>query len=132
MANPVGRPSKLTEDFLKDLENLLERQSSVLLTDEEMLEHIGIDNQTKQNWLNPEYKGADEELKKKFFELIKRGRRFHKMNLGDKLAIGENGWQGSAWMLERKFSDLNLRNISEVKQENTGKVEIVWGKSKED
>ena len=35
-----------------------------------------------------------------------------KANLHNEMRAGENGWQSKAWILERKFSDLNLKQIS--------------------
>jgi hypothetical protein len=128
MKHAGGRPSKLTPELLEKLKNLLENPAFVVLTDEEVCDYLDIDKQTKNNWLNAEYK---DEAKQEFFALIKISRVKQKINLSNQLQVGENGWQAKAWILERKFGDLNLRNLSEVKQENSGKIEIVWGKENE-
>ena len=129
MAHAGGRPTKLNAELLEKLKGLLDNPAFVVLTDEEICDYLDIEKQTKINWLNAEDKSEE---KQEFFDLIKKARTKQKINLSNQLQIGENGWQAKAWILERKFGDLNLRNISEVKQENSGKIEIVWGKEKQD
>lgn len=113
--NPVGRPSKLTKELLDKLKQLTERPSFVVFTDEDICTYLDIDKQTKNNWLNSEYK---DEAKEEFFALIKRARVLQKQNLADQMLIGDNGWQSKSWMLERKFDDCNLKLKSEIHSTN--------------
>lgn len=118
--NDTGRPTKLTNELLRQLEELVNKRGWEVLTDEEICDEIGIDQQTKQNWINADYMDED---KMKFFGLIKKARRRAKIGLARRIGEGENGWQGSAWIAERKFDDLNLRrkyegDINDKKQLN--------------
>jgi hypothetical protein len=110
-----GRPTKLTKEFLEKFKELLDNPAFVLFTDEEICDYMDIDKQTKINWLKTEEKTEEKQM---FFDLIKKARAKQKLNLGSIMQLGENGWQAKAWILERKFGDLNLRNISEVKNTN--------------
>ena len=57
---------------------------------------------------------ADSDLMPYFVSLIKKALRKEKKELLNDLKKGENGWQARAWILERKFSEWNLKRISET------------------
>jgi len=113
--NATGRPSKLTEELIEKLEIILENPTSVGLTFEDFLVELGIAESTRKNWMDSEYTGVDTELKDKFLALIKRVLVGQKRNLIGRIQEGDSGWQGSAWIAERKFDELNLTRKTENK-----------------
>jgi hypothetical protein len=134
--NATGRPSKLTEELIEKLEIILEDPTSVGLTDEDFMIELGLSDQTMRNWLNPDYIGADVELKNKFFWLIKRMRVSQKRNIVARIQEGDSGWQGSAWIGERKFDEFNITRkvenntnlkIKEVDEEKKKKLDDLLG-----
>lgn len=117
--NDTGRPSKLTEELIIKLEQLLEKPTAVILTDEDICIYLDIDEDTKKRWLDDQ----TTELHRKFYGLIKKLRVNQKLDLSERVAIGDNGWQGSAWILERKFEDLRLVQVQKVDQNSKVKLE---------
>jgi DNA-binding MarR family transcriptional regulator len=64
------------------------------------------------------------DLGKEFCPLIKKALRNQKENLFKKFSNDDRAWQRWAWIIERKFSEWNLKNINENKNENTHTGEI--------
>jgi hypothetical protein len=117
--NATGAPTKLTEELIKKLEALLDDPQFIILTDEEICIHLDINDETKARWLDDK----STELSKKFYGLIKKARTKQKMNLSERIGTGDNGWQGSAWIAERKFEDLRLVQILKGDLNNKVKLE---------
>jgi hypothetical protein len=56
--------------------------------------------------------------------LIKKALLIQKQNLFKKFENDDRAWQRWAWIIERKFTEWNLKHISENKNENTHTGEI--------
>ena len=83
-------------------------------------DQISIDAFSK--WKNGKIpKTAKKEDIEGFLRVIKKALITERFNLLRKIAAGENGWQGNAWILERKFKEWNLKNISETDITTNGK-----------
>lgn len=129
MKHPGGRPSKLTPELIERLEKIVNDPSIVLLTDEDICTLLDIDDDTKRRWMLSE---SEDQETASFKGLIKKARVLQKQALHNEMRAGENGWQSKAWILERKFSDLNLKQISEVKEESKQDITVRWGGKKKD
>lgn len=119
-----GRPTNLTQEVVDCLKKLIERPSYIGLMNEEIYDYLSLEtksNVSKQNvsnWRKEYEEGTKNELINTFFDLMKKGMVKNKMRLLDQLDEGAMGWQSKAWILERTCANLNLKNISEVKQTN--------------
>lgn len=138
------RPTKLTDHFLKVVEEVLNDDiNAIIFTDEELLFEINNRLEKKEQigkttWKN--YKTlAKDEVKKTlkkierdkmeiFLALYKEALNKQKKNLFQQLKGDEKSWQRWAWIIERKFSEWNLRHIGEVKKDITadGKITVVF------
>lgn len=133
--NLGGRPTKLTEKFLQVAENVLKREDIVFYTDEELFEEIN-DNLTKderihintfKHWKkfalqNANNDEVDEEIKEsfvRFLYLLKKLVRNQKSSLHGGM-MKDSNWTRYAWILERKFDELNLKS----KQHYSGELGI--------
>lgn len=126
----MARPSKLTETFLEKAKKVLWNENFVLFTDEELIDEINdqlnekeqISHRTFQRW-----KAADFEEKGKigqsFVVLLKKALRDQKANLYEKYKTEKGAWQKWAWIIERKFSEWNLKNINENNTNISGTVQ---------
>lgn len=136
MPGKVGRPSKLTPELLERLKEVVQEPAFAIYTDEDIQVALDIERRTWENLVKREYvdelKNVDKEIIDDFFRIIKKARLTQKSNLHNEMRAGENGWQAKAWILERKFSDLNLKNISEVKEESKQDITIKWGGKKKE
>ena len=126
----MARPSKI-DRFIEVAKDILFRDGLMLLTDEELVDEINenldkkdrISQRTFKRWKANNF---DEEgdLGKEFCPLIKKALRNQKENLFKKFSNDDRAWQRWAWIIERKFSEWNLKNINENKNENTHTGEI--------
>ena len=127
MAKKVGRPSKI-DKFIVVAKDVLFRKDLMLLTDEELVFLINeeLDDKDKiaqvtfKKWKSGDYSELGE-TGKEFLSLIKRALLTQKENLFKKFANDDRAWQRWAWIIERKFSEWNLKQISE----NFNKVEAI-------
>src|SRR4051794_16432024 len=109
----VGRPSKLTEDFLQAAEQVLETEDVVFFTDAELLAEINeklpeearIAKRTFESW---KAATSDDPMGLGFLRLIEKALRREKRSLFDKMAKDPN-WTKWAWIIERKFDEWNIR-----------------------
>lgn len=110
--------SKLTDKFLEVANQVLnEDLNSIVFTNEELVDAINenleeserISKRTFQRWSNDEAQKNEQ-----FVTLIKKARRIQKGNLLKELRDVPNNWQRFAWILERKFTEYNLKKVSEV------------------
>jgi len=115
----LGRPTTLTPEIVLFVSELLKDGLNALLyTDEDIREEINyelsleIKPETFRTWIH-----SNSEFK----TLIKKARRQQRENLIKRLTLEKQGWQRFAWLLERKFSEFNLKSISEV----THKIEPI-------
>ena len=102
----MARPSKLTDNVIKILREILQDDSLILAyTDADILDELNdrltpderITRKTFENWQS--------EKNIEFFTLIKKARDRTKRNLINKMQSEKQGWQRFAWLLERRFSD---------------------------
>lgn len=131
----MARPTKLTENFIKAAEKIINDNDVMFLTDEELLflvneeleEKERISERTFQYWKAGELsKCTDEQAKigKEFLRLIKIALIKEKHSLFKSMKAGdakEDPWVKYAWILERKFKEWNLTAVTEV--EHKGKVD---------
>jgi len=112
-----GRPSKLTEEFIAAMMEVVNDQdNAVIYTDEDLIFMINdklpmearIDPDTFRRWKNGDI--ADDVRAQKFYGVYKRALLRQKSNLFKKLDDPENPrWQKDAWKIERKFDDWNIK-----------------------
>lgn len=145
------RPRKLTREFLDALEEIVNDWINALIhTDEELLvltnlklkKEFRMSSTTFEDykamaWKYERWEWVEDktiENNKEFIEflihfscLIKQALVIQKWNLFKDLKNWKSWeWQREAWIIERKFSDWNLRNITENKNinDNNWKLEI--------
>lgn len=116
----AGRPSKLTDEFLKTAESVLNEDiATVVFTDEELVDEINdrlpeesrITNTTFESWKRGNLK--DDRLDV-FLTLYKKAERKQKNNLLRELRTAKPGeWQKYAWIIERKYPAWNLKSVQE-------------------
>jgi len=137
--NKIWRPSKLSEQRLnKAKEVLADEDKAVILTDDELFflindwleQEYKVTERTFQSWKSKSIKcGSEEEIEEEywrlfveFLRLIKKALVNQKNCLYKELKDKENWqWQRIAWIIERKFTDWNLKVISENRNDNTNK-----------
>ena len=119
MAKKVGRPSKINK-FIEAAKEVLFSDSVMLFTDEELVDEINerleekdrISQRTFERWKASDFE-EDGKTGKDFVGLIKKALRKQKENLLNKYSNDDRAWQRWAWIIERKFSEWNLKHISE-------------------
>jgi len=126
----MARPSKI-DRFIEVAKDVLFRDGLMLLTDEELVflinqeledsEKVAI--RTFKLWKSGDY-AEKGETGKEFLPLIKKALIIQKETLFKKFSNDDRAWQRWAWIIERKFSEWNLKNINENKNENTHTGEI--------
>tara|TARA_Y100001973_G_scaffold55152_1_gene81474 strand:- start:9 stop:431 length:423 start_codon:yes stop_codon:yes gene_type:complete len=130
MSGKMGRPPKI-KTFISVAEDVLFRDGLMLLTDEELVFLINeeleqkdkVSDRTFARWKAKKFNENDD-MGKTFVMLIKKALIIQKENLFKKFSNDDRAWQRWAWIIERKFSEWNLKNINENKNENTHTGEI--------
>lgn len=129
-----GRPSKL-KGFLVGMKKALEDGiNAIILTDEELFIQANLYLEEKDRiWYSTfkTYKDSEQTEEKEWYDqflaLYKTALLTQKRNLFIKLQGDETQWQKYAWIIERKFSEWNLRIKTENKNENTNKnLNVNW------
>lgn len=118
--HPGGRPSKL-KGFLVWMKKALEEGiNAIILTDEELFIQANLHLEEKERiWYMTfkNYKSSsikeESEAYDEFLSLYKTAILTQKKNLFIKLQWDETQWQKYAWIIERKFTEWNLKKISE-------------------
>lgn len=115
--HPGGRPTKLTEDFIAAMVEVInEDDNAVIYTDEDLIfmindrlpEEARIHHDTFSLWKNGNI--SDDVRAQRFFSVYKRALLRQKRNLFKKLDDEKNhAWQKEAWKIERKFDDWNIK-----------------------
>ena len=126
----MARPSKI-DRFIEVAKDVIFRDDLMLLTDEELVDEINenldkkdrISQRTFKRWKANNF-DEEGEIGREFCPLIKKALRNQKENLFKKFSNDDRAWQRWAWIIERKFSEWNLKNINENKNENTHTGEI--------
>jgi hypothetical protein len=126
--NPGGRPTKLTEEFLVAMMDVVNSENNALIyTDEELIFLINeqlpiegrIDPDTFRRWKNGDI--SDDARAQKFYGVYKRALLKQKNNLFGKLDDPKNDpWQKDAWKIERKFTDWNIKHQISVSKPEDG------------
>jgi seryl-tRNA(Sec) selenium transferase len=117
-----GRPSKLTEEFLQVVDKILmDNINSIILTDEELFELINMNLDKEKQICYATFKNykasnnrEENEMYMRFLALYKKALTIQKKSLFDSLKNDTQAWQRYAWIIERKFSSWNLKNIQEI------------------
>ncbi len=130
MSGKMGRPPKI-KTFISVAEDVLFRDGLMLLTDEELVFLINeeleqkdkVSDRTFARWKAKQF-NEDDDIGKTFVMLIKKALIIQKENLFKKFSNDDRAWQRWAWIIERKFSEWNLKNINENKNDNTHTGEI--------
>lgn len=129
--NKWWRPDK-KEAFIKAMSEVLnDDMNAIIMTDEELfiLANEKLDKEDKicytsfKNYKSEWIKEENKELFNKFLSIYKRALLLQKANLFKSLK-DETLWQKYAWIIERKFTQWNLKNISEVDQTVKSTVEL--------
>ena len=110
--------TKLTEKFLIAAKEVIDDDiNAIIFSNQELIDEINykldepeqISERTFQRWVNEKtQENAD------FVTLIKKARYNQKKGLLKELRKETSGWQRFAWILERKFTEYNLKTISEI------------------
>jgi len=132
--NKGGRPSKLNEAYIKAAKEVIDEDMSMIIyTDLELMEEINdrlpeesrICDSTFENWKAKAIKGQfDNDYEKEFLGLIKKALRKQKKSLMTDLSKDTKAWQRFAWILERKFTEWNLKHITDNKHQLEGDLNI--------
>lgn len=133
-----GRPSKI-DKFIEVAKDVLFRENLMLLTDEELVFLINeeLDDKDKvairtfKLWKSGDYSEKGN-TGKDFLPLIKKALLIQKQNLFKKMSNDDRAWQRWAWIIERKFSEWNLKKISESTTEVKGDINTTIDYSKLD
>ena len=123
---PVGRPSKLTQEFIAAAYQVVNQEDNALIfTDEELLFAINeklskeaqISKRTFEAWKSGDV--SDDVEGQEFLRLIQLALQKQKKDIFFKLKTDEKGWQRFAWIAERKWNEWNLKkNIGISKTED--------------
>lgn len=126
MGKKRGRPTKLTQKVIDTLKKVVE--DAMYLTDKDLVFLLNekLDKKEKISYETfRAYKNGNRQgnsvLMSEFVTLIKKTLIQEKKNLLKELRNGEFGWQAKAWILERKFTEWNLKQISETDITTKGK-----------
>jgi hypothetical protein len=116
----AGRPFKMQE-WVSELVNILSEEDILFLSDKDLVflvnrrltEENQISISTFEKWKSGKY-APNEEVGKEFVGCINLASIRQKQMLSKKMMEDNNGqWTRFAWIMERKFSDWNLKHISE-------------------
>jgi len=115
-----GRPFKM-ENWVAELKKVLATEDILFLSDKDLQflvnqnleEKDRITDRTFENWKGGKFH-PDEEIGKEFMScihlsLIKQKQEMSRRMLGD----DDKNWTRFAWVMERKFTEWNLKHISE-------------------
>ena len=140
MEDNRGRPTKI-EKFVEAFKKVIEDTDTTILTDKELFILVNgrlhkknrISISTFEAWKGPSrdkyFDSHDypKEAVEEFIDLMELTRVQQKLNLFNNLTDKKNrNWTQNAWLLERKFEDLNLKKVTENRNinENTQTVKI--------
>ena len=121
----VGRPTKLTKEFIEALEKVVKQPNFYIYTDAELVDMVNeeMGNEFLSAKTFKAYKAGDRGINSEYYDqfvaLIKKHLRMAKNNLVKSLSNDEKSWQRFAWLLERKFEDFN--KLDKTKNDNDNK-----------
>lgn len=126
----MGRPTKLTDNYLKALEKVLNNElNAIIHTDEELFLLINeqLDDSEKicyATFKNYKSENLTDEKIEAFLALYKKALANQKNELFKSLKSDDKAWQRWAWIIERKFDDWNLRNIGVQKVDLKTEIKV--------
>ncbi len=116
---PAGRPSKI-DKFIEKAREVVNDPNMVYLTDEELVFLINKELDDKDKIAQVTFKKwkagnftDNGDIGKKFLSLIKDALIQQKINLFQKFGNKDDMWTKWAWVIERKFKEWNLKQITE-------------------
>lgn len=124
----VGRPTKLTRDFLEAAEEVLNDDiNAIIFTDAELRELINDklvpDAQVSETrWEEWKAGNMKNPIVEEFRGLYKKALSQQKSNLFQEMRKDDKAWTRFAWIIERKFDDWNLRKKIEETSDRTIKI----------
>ncbi len=133
----MTRPTIISDKIIKAFEDVLNDElNAIILTDEELVILVNDRLPEKERFSWSAFKDwkahaagnrdsttpENSELYTELGSHIKRALIKQKQGLFEKLR-SESQWQRYAWILERKFSEWNLKHVSEVKDDTKDKFE---------
>ncbi|TGD80818.1 hypothetical protein [Hymenobacter wooponensis] len=122
---PVGRPTKLTTAFLQSAQHVLfEDKATIIYTNAELLDAINeslpsdeqISPRTFESWKARAMRGEEPTagfIEDQFLQFYKKTLREQKKAIIIAFST-DMQWQRWAWILERKFTEWNLKHLSQV------------------
>lgn len=128
--NKGGRPTKLTEKFLRVAEEVINDDiNAIIFTDEELRDQINdrleeSERISTTRWEEWKAGNMKDSIVDKFRGLYKRALDKQKKALFTRLQSDDKAWQRFAWIIERKFDNWNLRMKNEVTGENGAPMAI--------
>lgn len=110
-----GRPNKF-DTWVNKATEIISNNSKIALylTDEELIDYVNfkipeseqIACRTYCAWKAGEYPDTCDNISiKKFLRLVKNAKAEQKIAISEEIRSGNPGWQGSAWIGQRKFVD---------------------------
>lgn len=117
--NLIGRPNKML-NWLSELKQVLAVEDILFLSDKDLQflvnknldEKDRITERTFENWKANKFHPSDT-IGKEFIESIQFALIKQKQFLSKKMIEDDKNWQRYAWIMERKFTEWNLKHISE-------------------
>ena len=126
--NKGGRPTKLTPKLIAAMSDVVLDNNALYLTDEDLIfllnEKLPEDDRIAIQTFKDYKAGRRQQnspLIEEFATLIKKALGREKQNLLKDVRAGVLNWQSRAWILERKFKEWNLKQISETDITSKGK-----------
>lgn len=121
----AGRPSKLNEELIKEIYELVKDGVPVSYA----CDSLYITRMSFSNWMR---QGEEDILNEKhetlhaqFFYTIKKGQADFVTDSVRDIRSGRPGWQGAAWVLERTRQDFMPKQ--EITAGDDGKVQVILG-----
>lgn len=120
----MGRSLKINENFIKAVKKIINDITAIAFTDEDFLFEVNwelkpkdqISDRTFDNYIQRGKIGdITNETLKEFLRLLKKARHKAKIALIAEVRKGPQNWQSRSWILERKYPEYNLKQISEHK-----------------
>ncbi len=133
---PAGRPSKIhpfieaAKELFKELEHnifIYTDEDLLFLVNEKLPEKDRVTTRTFERWKAAALKEKEDEDEEniphhfsEFCRLIKKALTVEKRMLMNRMAQDDKAWTRWAWIIERKFSEWNLKKISETEIKGKG------------